>query len=191
MRECRCLDFHSNHGHPQSAGLHLPEGAWFMSTMRVYTREFRESAVGLMRPSVVSVLFHGLSIRVAAEDLGMPLPHAAQLGPRQTACAAKDDCQSASQRTKARHRENCGAHPYRVASNLRLTEDHARASETWSRRSSQYGLANHAGVRNPCETCAKVSSNKYAECARACAVARSSGGNCACPRSLVNRAQPK
>ena len=36
-----------------------------MSTMRVYTREFRESAVGL-------VLSQGLSIRVAAEDLGMP-----------------------------------------------------------------------------------------------------------------------
>ena len=36
-----------------------------MSTMRVYTREFRESAVGL-------VLSKGLSIRVAAEDLGMP-----------------------------------------------------------------------------------------------------------------------
>ena len=36
-----------------------------MSTMRVYTREFRESAVGLM-------LSQGLSIRVAAEDLGMP-----------------------------------------------------------------------------------------------------------------------
>ena len=35
-----------------------------MSTMRVYTREFRESAVGL-------VLSQGLSIRVAAEDLGM------------------------------------------------------------------------------------------------------------------------
>ena len=43
----------------------LPEGACFMSTMRVYTREFRESAVGL-------VLSQGLSIRVAAEDLGMP-----------------------------------------------------------------------------------------------------------------------
>jgi transposase len=36
-----------------------------MSTMRGYTREFRESAVGL-------VLSQGLSIRVAAEDLGMP-----------------------------------------------------------------------------------------------------------------------
>ena len=36
-----------------------------MSTMRVYTREFRESVVGL-------VLSQGLSIRVAAEDLGMP-----------------------------------------------------------------------------------------------------------------------
>ena len=36
-----------------------------MSTMRVYTREFRESAVCL-------VLSQGLSIRVAAEDLGMP-----------------------------------------------------------------------------------------------------------------------
>jgi hypothetical protein len=42
------FDFHSNHGHPQSAGLHLPEGACFMSTMRVYTGEFRESAVGLV-----------------------------------------------------------------------------------------------------------------------------------------------
>ena len=29
------VDFHSNHGHPQSAGLHLPEGACFMSTMRL------------------------------------------------------------------------------------------------------------------------------------------------------------
>ena len=36
-----------------------------MSTIRVYTRAFRESAVGL-------VLSQGLSIRVAAEDLGMP-----------------------------------------------------------------------------------------------------------------------
>ena len=36
-----------------------------MSTMRVYTRELRESAVGL-------VLSQGLSIRVAAEDLGIP-----------------------------------------------------------------------------------------------------------------------
>ena len=36
-----------------------------MSTMRSYTREFRESAVGL-------VLSQGLSIRVAADDLGMP-----------------------------------------------------------------------------------------------------------------------
>jgi transposase-like protein len=37
-----------------------------MSTMRVYTREFRESAVGL-------VLSQGLSIRVAAEEeLGLP-----------------------------------------------------------------------------------------------------------------------
>ena len=34
-----------------------------MSTMQVYTHEFRESAVGL-------VLSLGLSIRVAAEDLG-------------------------------------------------------------------------------------------------------------------------
>ncbi|GDY06051.1 hypothetical protein LBMAG51_08380 [Phycisphaerae bacterium] len=37
-----------------------------MSTMRVYTREFRESAVGL-------VLSQGLSIRVAAENLGIPI----------------------------------------------------------------------------------------------------------------------
>ena len=37
-----------------------------MSTMRVYTHEFRESAVGL-------VLSQGLSIRVAAEDLGIPV----------------------------------------------------------------------------------------------------------------------
>ena len=36
-----------------------------MSTMRAYTREFRESAVGL-------VLSEGLSIRKADEDLGMP-----------------------------------------------------------------------------------------------------------------------
>ncbi len=36
-----------------------------MSTMRAYTREFRESAVGL-------VLTEGLSIRKAADDLGMP-----------------------------------------------------------------------------------------------------------------------
>ena len=58
------MDLHSNHGHPQSAGLHLPEGACFMSTIRVYTLEFRESTVGL-------VLSQGLSIRVAAEDLGV------------------------------------------------------------------------------------------------------------------------
>ena len=37
-----------------------------MSTMRVYTREFRESAIGL-------VLSQGLSIRVAAENLGIPI----------------------------------------------------------------------------------------------------------------------
>ena len=37
-----------------------------MSTMRVYTHEFRESVVGL-------VLSQGLSIRVAAEDLGIPV----------------------------------------------------------------------------------------------------------------------
>ena len=36
-----------------------------MSTMRVYTREFRESAVGLL-------LSEGLRIRKAADDLGMP-----------------------------------------------------------------------------------------------------------------------
>ena len=36
-----------------------------MSTMRAYTREFREAAVGL-------VLSEGLSIRKAADDLGMP-----------------------------------------------------------------------------------------------------------------------
>ena len=103
------------------------------------------------------------------------LPHAAQLGPRQTADAAKDDCQCAAQGTKARHRrESRGADPCRVASNLQLTEDHARASETWSRRSSQHGFANHAGVRNRCEICTKVPSNNYAECARAFAVARSS-----------------
>ena len=36
-----------------------------MSTMRAYTREFCESAVGL-------VLSEGLSIRKAAADLGMP-----------------------------------------------------------------------------------------------------------------------
>jgi transposase-like protein len=36
-----------------------------MSTMRAYTREFRESAVGL-------VLSKGLSIRKAADELGMP-----------------------------------------------------------------------------------------------------------------------
>jgi len=35
-----------------------------MSTMRAYTREFRESAVGL-------VLSEGLSVRKAADDLGM------------------------------------------------------------------------------------------------------------------------
>ncbi len=51
------LDFHSNHGHPQSAGLHLPEGACFMSTMR-------ESAVGM-------VLSQGLSIRVCTQ-CGLP-----------------------------------------------------------------------------------------------------------------------
>ena len=98
-------------------------------------------AVPVLSPcclSVASVLHHGLSIRVAAEDLGMLFPHAAQLGPRQTADAAKDDCQCAAQGTKARHRrESRGADPCRVASNLQLTEDHARASETWSRRSSQ------------------------------------------------------
>ena len=78
--------------------------------------------------------------------------HAAQLGSRTKACAAKDDCQGAAQRTEARHRESRGAHPYRVASNLRFAEDHARTSETWSRCSSQYGLANHARVRNPYES---------------------------------------
>ena len=36
-----------------------------MSTIRVYTRVFRESAVGML-------LSLGLSIRVAAEDLVMP-----------------------------------------------------------------------------------------------------------------------
>lgn len=36
-----------------------------MSTMRAYTREFRESAVG-------PVVSEGLSIRKAANDLGMP-----------------------------------------------------------------------------------------------------------------------
>ena len=45
--------------------LHPISGACFMSTMRAYTREFRESAVGL-------VLSEGLSIRKAADDLGMP-----------------------------------------------------------------------------------------------------------------------
>jgi len=38
-----------------------------MSTIRAYTREFRESAVDL-------VLSEGLSIRKAADDLGMPTP---------------------------------------------------------------------------------------------------------------------
>jgi transposase-like protein len=56
------VDFHSNHGHPQSAGLHLPEGACLMSTMQAPTRE---SAVGL-------VLTEGMSIRTAADELGMP-----------------------------------------------------------------------------------------------------------------------
>ena len=59
------MDCHSNHGHPQSTGLRLRESACFMSTRRVYTCEFRESAVGLVLPQ-------GLSISVAAEDLGMP-----------------------------------------------------------------------------------------------------------------------
>ena len=59
------MDFHSNHGDPPSTGLYLSEGVRFMLTMRVYTRVFRESAVGL-------VLSLGLSIRVAAGDHGMP-----------------------------------------------------------------------------------------------------------------------
>jgi hypothetical protein len=75
---------------------------------------------------------------------------------------------------EALHRESRGAHPHGVASNLRLTKDHARASETWSRRSSQHGLTNHARVRNPSETCTKVPSNNYAECARTCTFARAS-----------------
>ena len=58
------LDFHSNHGHPQSAGLHLPEGAcrWglFLVTLRQYTPEFRQSAVNL-------VLVEGLSARTVAQ----------------------------------------------------------------------------------------------------------------------------
>ena len=36
-----------------------------MTTMRVCSCEFRESAVGLVLP-------RGMSIRVAAEDVGMP-----------------------------------------------------------------------------------------------------------------------
>ena len=55
-----------------------------MYTIRFYIREFRESAVGL-------VLSQGLSIRVAAEDLGMPYHtlHSWVRGP--AACAANDD----------------------------------------------------------------------------------------------------
>jgi hypothetical protein len=58
-------DFKPNRRDPQVAILNLPNGACFMSTTRVNTREFRESAVGL-------VLSQGLTLRVAAEDLGMP-----------------------------------------------------------------------------------------------------------------------
>ena len=131
-----------------------------MSTMRVYTREFRESAVGLVLSRCCPDVVRGSVDPRSGRGPWHALPHAAQLGPRPAACAAKDDCQGATKddgrRTGARARaRGRGAHPYRVASNVRFTEDHARASETWSRRSSQHGLANHAGVRNPCEICAK------------------------------------
>ncbi len=43
----------------------MPEGECFTSTMRAYARKVRESAVGL-------VLSEGLSIRKAADGLGMP-----------------------------------------------------------------------------------------------------------------------
>ena len=42
------VDLHPIRGHPQAAGLHLPEGACFMATMRGCTRELRESAVGMV-----------------------------------------------------------------------------------------------------------------------------------------------
>ena len=48
----------------QPVGLPLPEETCLMSTMRAYTREFRESAVGLM-------LTEGVSIRKADGNLGM------------------------------------------------------------------------------------------------------------------------
>jgi hypothetical protein len=47
-----------------------------MSMMRAYTREFRESAVGL-------VLSEGLSIRRAADDVGMPYQMPSPPPPRQ------------------------------------------------------------------------------------------------------------
>ena len=44
------LDLHPIRGHTQAAGLHLPEGACFIATMRVCTRVLRESAVGMVLP---------------------------------------------------------------------------------------------------------------------------------------------
>jgi len=67
-----------------------------MSTIRAYTREFRESAVDL-------VLSEGLSIRKAADDLGMPTPcHATHVAltfrrtrSRSSSSASKRSCHAA------------------------------------------------------------------------------------------------
>jgi len=59
-----------------------------MSTMRVYTREFRESAVGLvLSPCCLSVASWSVDPR-SGRGPRHALPHAAQLGPRPAARAA-------------------------------------------------------------------------------------------------------
>ena len=64
-----------------------------MSTMRAYTREFRESAVGL-------VLSEGLSIRKAADDLGMPY-HTLHGWVRAARRSRREPVQKVQPRTKA------------------------------------------------------------------------------------------
>ena len=62
-----------------------------MTTMRVCSREFRESAVGLVLP-------RGMSIRVAAEDVGMPY-HTLHGWVRHQRCARRKTVVKAPQKT--------------------------------------------------------------------------------------------
>jgi transposase-like protein len=127
-----------------------------MSTMRVYTSEFRESAVSL-------VLSQGLSIRTAAEELGMPY---------HTLHSWVRDQRSVLRKTivKAPPKTMVDAHVRELEAEVRkLTLEKGILKK---RRSPPIGLVHHSdrGVQYACHACRDLlEEHGMAQCmSRAC-----------------------